>query len=300
MAKKRASRNSQSVSNPFDKLGLKNPISSERWETNTIFFGLLVIVTLIGLLSGNAYYSENSITGSVISDITGAQTTSGITPITNMLKDLFSVIFNSDDGIIATIFKNLFSTNNWLAAIAVLMVISGFFYLALKKTFFHGDDHNKLAVMIALGMGLLAIGITINDNTLVSYFKELFSSAILLIVLIVIGFVLWIFTLKAMTHTSKALGERHSASAERMGARKGFLKARFEKKTEKLSREKEEKLAETLRKLAEKHAKEFRSREALGDEAGKQAACNEYETRAKKLGFDKKDIEAAWQWAFNE
>ena len=133
MAKKMVSKSSKDFLSPFGKLGIKNPISSDRWEINTIFFGLLIIVTLIGLLSGNAYYSEGSITGSVISDITGSA--SGITPITDMLKELISAIF-SPDGILATIFQNLFSTTNWLAAIAVLMVMSGLFYLGLKNTFF--------------------------------------------------------------------------------------------------------------------------------------------------------------------
>lgn len=238
MAKKRSSTkkiSQREVPNPFRKVGLKNPINNARWSANAVFFGLLVIIILLGVLTGNAYYSGNLVTGSVISDITGAQTKSGISPITDMLKTLIETFFGSD-GIIATIFKLLFSTDNWLAAAAVLMIVSGLFYLALKKTFLHGDEHNKLAVILAIALGLLAIGITIKDNNLVETFKGLFEGAIGLVVIIGIGFVLWIFTLKAMTHGSRALGEAHVAASERIAARRGQLTQREAKKSEKYFR----------------------------------------------------------------
>ena len=50
------------VPNPFKRVSFKNPISNARWSGNAIFFGLLVILILLGALTGNTYVSDR-ITG---------------------------------------------------------------------------------------------------------------------------------------------------------------------------------------------------------------------------------------------
>lgn len=223
------------VPNPFKSFRVKNPISNLRWSTNAVFFGLLVILILIGALSGETYYSGNLITGSAISDITGAQTRTGIAPVVDMLKDLIRGIFGPD-GIIAIIFINLTGTTTWLAAVAIFMILSGFFYLGLRKTLLHGEEHKKLATFIAIGLGLLSLGITISGQNVVAWFSNLFESAIVLLVIIVLGFMLWILTMKGMAHSSRVWGEAHAAAAERIMERRGQLSQREGKREEKTLR----------------------------------------------------------------
>ncbi len=245
MAKKsvNARRNSlnkvKNVSNPFKRVELKNPISNVRWSANAVFFGLLVILILLGALTGNTYFSGNRITGSAISDITGAQT--GITPVIDMLKDLVKGILGYE-GIFAVIFTNLFSAGSWLPSVAVFMIMSGFFYFGLRKTLLHDDSHKKLATFMAIGLGLLSIGITINGQNLVRWFEGLIQSAIVFLTLIIIGFMIWILTLKGMSHSSSVLREAHSAAAERIQERRGQLSQREEKRSEKALRKQQQTL----------------------------------------------------------
>ena len=261
-----------------------------------IFFGLLVILILLGALTGNTYVS-NRITGFAISDITGAQT--GITPVIDMLKDLINGLIGSD-GVLAIIFTNLFSADSWLPSVAVVMIISGFFYFGLRKTLLHGDEHRKLATLIAIGLGLLSIGITIGETGLVEWFKGIIQSAIVFIVLIVIGFMMWILTMKAMAHGSKAWGEAHAAATERIQERRGQLSEREAKRQEKMSREQRQSIIQQeqrYKRLLAEYRVKYRGVMTSPDRRNRV----DMEFRAKVANscpdLDQREIARAWEGA---
>ena len=233
----------------FDRINLE--ISSDK---NYSYLGLLLGFVLLVAFMNEGSYTGNQITGSAIEDITGAQTRSGITPITNMLKDLIGAIFGPD-GIIAIIFLNLTTGASWLPAVAVVMIISVMFYIVLRKSVLPGDQHKKAIFLLSLGLGLLSIGVTVDGLTLVDMFKELISGTVGLVVVLVLGFAFWIFALWGIRKTSKAWGKMHETSSERIGLRRNQLGQRADKWREKTDR------AElvTLNKLVNKYSMQYRN-----------------------------------------